>query len=103
MTSVPRTIVVVALGVLICVACVLIGIYPYRPASSWGWVVVVVAAMPIAFFYALIGERLFSPGLGIRLSVPLRIAYSVVVGLTVLFVSWLLLDIARPHLTTWGV
>ena len=62
-----------------------------------------VAAMPITFFYGLIGERLFSPEVGMRLSVPLRIVYGVVVALTVFFVSWVLLDIARPHLTTWGV
>ena len=93
----------IGFGVLICVACVLLGIYPYRPASSWGWVVLFVAAMPIAVFYALIGERLFSPELAMRLSIPLRITYGVVVGLTVFFASWKLLDIARPHLTTWGV
>lgn len=103
MTSVLRTIAVVALGVLICVACVLLGIYPYRPASSWGWVVLFVTALPVAIFYALIGERLFSPELGMRLGITLRIAYGVLVGLTVLLVSWVLFDVVRPHLTTWGV
>jgi hypothetical protein len=103
MNSVHRIIAVIASGVLLYVASVLLGIYPYRPASPWAWVGLFVAAMPIAIFYALIGERLFSPELRMRLNIPLRVAYGSVVALTVLFVSWVLLDFMRPHLTTRGV
>lgn len=86
----------------ICVGCVLIGIYPYRPADFRGWLVLVAIAVPILGAYELIGDKLFSPSLGKRMSRSARIAYGVVVALFVIALSWLLFRMAEPYLTTWG-
>ena len=102
MSASPRTILVVALALAICVGCVLIGIYPYHPADFRGWLVLILIAMPILGAYELIGGGLFSPSLGTRMSRRARIAYGVVVGLTVMAASWLVFKWAQPYLTTWG-
>jgi len=102
MTGAARTITLGSLRTALCVGCVLVGIYPYRPATMWGWVVLCLAAVPIVIAYDRIGETLFSTSLGNRMSRSTRIVYGVVVGALLIAVSWFVLDIAQPYLTAWG-
>jgi hypothetical protein len=102
MKTSPRTILAAALALVICVGCVLLGIYPYRPADIRGWLILVAIAAPILGAYELIGSKLFSPSLGKRMNRSARIAYGVVVALMVIALSWLLFKMAQPYLTTWG-
>ena len=102
MNALARTILTGALALVICAGCVLLGIYPYRPGDIWGWLVLIVVSAPILAAYELIGARLFSPLVGKRMGKSARIACGVVVGLVGIAVAWLVLELLRPYLTTWG-
>ena len=102
MNASARTIFTGVLALVVCVGCVLVGIYPFRPAGVGGWVALVVIAVPIVGAYEFIGDRFFSDSLGKRMSKSARISYGVVVALAVVALSWLLFKIVQPYLTTWG-
>ena len=102
MTGAARTFILGAIGVAFCVGCVLVGIYPYRPATALSWVALFLAAVPIVVAYGLIGDKLFSTSFGNRMSRSTRVVYGVVVGILVIAVSWMLLHMAQPYLTTWS-
>jgi len=102
MKASTRAILFGALALAICVGCILLGIYPYRPADIKGWLVLIVIAAPILGAYELVGGKLFSPSVGKEMSKTARIAYGVVAALIVIAVSWLLFKVAKPYLTTWG-
>jgi len=102
MNTSARKILAATAALAICVGCVLLGIFPYRPADIWGWVVLIVIAVPFLGAYELIGGKLFSPSLSRRMSKTARIAYGVAVGLVGIAVSWLLFKMAQPYMTTWG-
>jgi hypothetical protein len=99
MSGAARTIASGILGTTFCVGCVLVGIYPHRPATMRGWVVLLLVAVPIVIAYDRIGEKLFSTSRGNRMSRSTRIIYGVATGIVVIAVSWLLLHMARPYLT----
>ena len=97
-----RSVLVGALAVAVCVACILLGIYPYRPANIWGWLVLILIAVPVLWAYELVGKKFFSPSSAKGMSRTARIAYGLVVALIVIAASWLLFKTAEPYLTTWG-
>lgn len=82
---------------------ILAGIYPMRPDTWAGWVVLFLISVPIVLVYGILGEMLFSPGVSIRLGGRvMRLLYGIVVGLLVILVSRALLANFEPWLGSWS-
>lgn len=93
----------VAGAAIICSIVILVGIYPYRPNSVLGWLVLYLASLPIALLFEVLGDKLLNNKATRKLrSSGGRVLYGVVaLGLvfvaSIFIVSWL-----EPYLGKWG-
>jgi hypothetical protein len=90
------------IAALICTGFILLGIYPDRPNSLLGWLVLFLLSLPVVVLYELLGEKLLLNKKINRAGKMLRIVYGVIVlGLIIIasvsMVSWL-----EPYLGKWG-
>lgn len=66
----------------------LVGIYPYRPESPGGWLLLLVVALPLLVLSERVSERLFESPRVARLSAPAPAAYGVVmIGVLLLAIA----------------
>ena len=82
-------------------AAVLIGIYPYRPNSLSGWVILYLVSLPLAILFEVSGTIVFSKGVSSRLNRIGRTFYGVIVLCFVLFVA-MGVDWIEPFLGKWN-
>lgn len=85
--------ILVAVGIWVVLsAIVLVSFWPWYPRTSTQWVVFLMVGVPFAVGMEYLGERLFSPQLGSRISARkfswLRILYSLGAMLLLLAVLW---------------
>lgn len=103
MNNLPTKVIVIFSSAFICLAVILLGIYPYRPNSFLGWSLLYLASVPIVFLFGVLGDKLLDNKATRKLrSSGGRVLYGVVaLGLvfvaSIFIVSWL-----EPYLGKWG-
>ena len=88
-------------GMPVCVGLLLIAIYPHRPSSILGWVILTVVSIPIVLGLEFCGAGLLQNRFVARMGKWPRIAVGIV---AVLFVSTSIMLIWKwiaPHLAMW--
>lgn len=101
MKSAWRTIAVLFGFAVVAVAIVLAAIYPYRPESVAGWLVLLLLALPAALLFELGGERLFNAKAIARLGGVGRVVYGVLAIVGVLSIVALAFRLLMPFLARW--
>jgi len=82
---------------------ILAGLYPMRPDTWAGWIVLFVISVPIVLVYGILGEMLFSPGVSMRTGGRvMRLLYGIAIGLLVILVSRALIGNFEPWLGSWS-
>lgn len=91
----------IALLAVVCMGFVLIAIYPHRPASSLGWLVLATSSVPLVlglqYFGAQVLEGKAMAGMGRLLRVGLAVLFLLAVAV-LLAATWKWIT---PYLTTW--
>jgi uncharacterized membrane protein SirB2 len=86
----------------ICSGMILLGMYPYRPNTLFGWLTLYIISVPLVIVYEVLGTKLLQNRVVNRLGRFGRILYGVVViGVLVLASSFIVTGFA-PHLGKWG-
>lgn len=86
---------------IVAIAIVLVGIYPYRPESLGGWMVLSVLALPAVLLFEGAGQKLFHVKWIARLGSVGRVIYGVLVMGSVLLILALAFQVLAPSLTPW--
>jgi membrane protease YdiL (CAAX protease family) len=87
---------------VVCSGMILVGIYPYRPNTLAGWLVLYAVSVPLVIVHEILGKKLLQNRVVSRLGRFGRILYGVVViGVLVLAASFMVTGLA-PHLGKWG-
>jgi hypothetical protein len=99
--EVPR---LVSLLILVPLAAVLVlgNIYPLRPATLFGWFVLVLLSLPVVFAGEPFGERVLGSPFAAKLPKPARAVYAVVVVGGALAALQFALPLLEGHLVKWG-
>lgn len=87
---------------LVATAIVLVDIYPFRPATGAGWVLMFFLSLPIILALEFVGERVLGIAYVAKLPRAFRIAYGVVVLGAVLATLTLAQSLLEGHLAKWG-
>lgn len=85
-----------------CAAAILAGIYPYRPSSLAGWLVLTSFGVPFYLAAEYLGDRLLSNRLAARLGRTGRIVYGVLALGVVAMLAATGAVALRPYFGTWG-
>lgn len=83
-------------------AVVLVDIYPFRPATGTGWLLMLLLTLPIVLALEFVGERLLGGAFVARLPRAIRMTYAVVVLGAVLATLALAQSLLEGHLVRWG-
>lgn len=86
---------------IVAVLIVLAGIYPYRPASVVGWLVLLLLTLPAVLLFEGIGQKLFNLKSIARLGSVGRVMYGVLVMGGVLLAVAFGFRFLMPSLTRW--
>ena len=84
-----------------CAAAILAGIYPYRPSSPAGWLVLMSFGVPFYLAAEYLGDRLLSNRLTARLGRTGRIVYGVLALGVVVTLAAISVAALRPYFGTW--
>ncbi len=76
-------------------------IYPYRPNSLVGWVLLFVLGLPVGIILELIGNRILGEQFT-RLGFFERVLYGVVTLGAILLLIWFGFSYVTPYLGKWG-
>lgn len=79
----------------------LIDIYPYRPATTLGWVLFFGFAVPAVILFQVVEEYLLTTSISTRLGAAGRWVVGVGFVVVILAIALALLDYAQPALTKW--
>ena len=86
----------------IAVVLVLANIYPYHPATPFGWAVLVLLSLPLVLAGEFFGERLLGAPFVAKMPRSVRMAYAVVVLGGTLAVLMFAFPLLEGHLVKWG-
>jgi len=86
----------------IAVVLVLANIYPYYPATLFGWAVLVLLSLPIVLAGEFFGERVLGAPFVAKMPRPIRMTYAVAVLGSVLATLMFALPLLEGHLVKWG-
>lgn len=87
----------------IAVGILLVGIYPYAPATALVCIALFVAALPVCVALEFLGGILFNSEATAQIpgGVP-RILYGVIAATLFLLVAWFAFSFAKPFFEPWG-
>ena len=88
--------------VLVAVGVVLAGIYPYRPDTLLGWIVLVGLALPLILVLEYGGEKILNPEFAAHLGRYGRFAYGVVILAVLLGLVLVGFQFLQSYLKQWG-
>lgn len=87
---------------LVATAVVLVDIYPFRPATGAGWMLMFLLSLPVILALEFLGERVLGVAFVAKLPQAIRILYGVVVLGAVLTTLVLAQKLLEGHLAKWG-
>ncbi len=89
---------------VICAIGILIGIYPYRPNSVIGWIVLFLVGLPIVLVGEAVGDRLLENRFVAKMSRWARMTYAVILGCILIFGLVVLTksDAFNQYFAPWG-
>jgi hypothetical protein len=92
----------VAIAAIFCSTLILVGIYPYHPKSSIGWIILYLISFPVVIVFELLGNKVFSDNISRKLSRGARIIYGVIVLGLIFILSTSVVSWLEPYLGKWG-
>ena len=87
---------------LLVVCVTLINIYPYRPNSLVGWVLMFVFSLPVWFVFELIGTKILGASFVSDLSCSSRIIYGVITLGLLFLLLWVGFSYFKLYFGKWG-
>jgi hypothetical protein len=89
---------------IFCAMAILIGIYPFRPNSAVGWVVLFLIGPPFVLIGEWLGDLALTNQFVARMSRGPRMLYAVILGSLIVFGSVVISknDVLNEYLGRWG-